>query len=131
VSADDADRLYPGVPYSYSASTPGGAVFTAGACPLDPDGTVVAHGDIAAQTRQTLENLFAALSDVGCGAADVVKTTVYVATSDQSDLLGAWEVVEEAFGSDGPPSTLVGVTVLGYRHQLVEIEAVAAAPASR
>jgi hypothetical protein len=37
-----------------------------------------------------------------------------------------WEVVEAAFGELDAPSTLLGVTVLGYADQLVEIEAVAA-----
>jgi hypothetical protein len=36
------------------------------------------------------------------------------------------ERVERRFGSDGPPSTLLGVSVLGFADQLVEIEAVAA-----
>jgi enamine deaminase RidA (YjgF/YER057c/UK114 family) len=76
--------------------------------------------------RQTLENLVVALRSAGCGLEDVVKTTVYVATNDQADLLAAWELVEERFGSDGPPSTLLGVSVLGFPDQLVEIEAVAA-----
>jgi len=35
-------------------------------------------------------------------------------------------VVEAAFGEHDAPSTLLGVTVLGYTDQLVEIEAVAA-----
>jgi enamine deaminase RidA (YjgF/YER057c/UK114 family) len=34
-------------------------------------------------------------------------------------------VVHAAFGEHAPPSTLVGVTVLGYPDQLVEVEAVA------
>jgi enamine deaminase RidA (YjgF/YER057c/UK114 family) len=51
---------------------------------------------------------------------------VYVASADQADLLSAWAEVEETFGSDGPPSTLLGVSVLGFTGQLVEIEAVAA-----
>ncbi|GAA3271745.1 hypothetical protein AAU01_18730 [Paenarthrobacter aurescens] len=38
----------------------------------------------------------------------------------------AWDVVRAAFGDHDVPSTLMGVTVLGYDHQLVEIEAVAA-----
>ena len=38
----------------------------------------------------------------------------------------AWEVVREAFGEHDAPSTLLGVTVLGYDDQLVKIEAVAA-----
>jgi hypothetical protein len=37
-----------------------------------------------------------------------------------------WTLVEEVFGKRGPPSTLLGVTVLGWPGQLVEIEAVAA-----
>jgi enamine deaminase RidA (YjgF/YER057c/UK114 family) len=97
---------------------------------LDSEGKLVAAGDLVAQTELTLENLLAALSEAGCGPEDVVKTTIYVATTSQSDLTAAWDVVEEAFGSSGPPSTLVGVTVLGYSGQLVEIEAVAAGPGS-
>ena len=57
-----------------------------------------------------------------------MKTTVYVASTERSDLHAAWEVVQERFGSDGPPSTLLGVTVLGFTDQLVEVEAVAARP---
>lgn len=40
--------------------------------------------------------------------------------------MAAWEVVRDAFGDHDPPNTLMGVTVLGYDDQLVEIEAVAA-----
>jgi hypothetical protein len=36
--------------------------------------------------------------------------------------------VEDAFAPHRPPSTLLGVSLLGYPDQLVEIEAVAAAP---
>ena len=43
-------------------------------------------------------------------------------------MLTVWAVVRDAFGSHDPPSTLVGVTVLGYSGQLVEIEAIAIAP---
>jgi hypothetical protein len=37
-----------------------------------------------------------------------------------------WAVVRDAFGEHDVPSTLMGVTVLGYEDQLVEIEAIAA-----
>ncbi|HEX5288539.1 MAG TPA: RidA family protein, partial [Streptosporangiaceae bacterium] len=43
------------------------------------------------------------------------------------DLVAAWDVVSAAFGEHDAPSTLLGVTVLGYPGQLVEIEAVAVA----
>ena len=101
-------------------------VFTAGACPLDANGDVVGHGDLAVQTRKALDNLLLALDAAGCGVEDVVKTTVYVATSEDADLATVWGLVEEVFGKGGPPSTLLGITVLGWPGQLVEIEAVAA-----
>ena len=59
-------------------------------------------------------------------AEDVLVTRVLVASSRQEDLVAAWEVVRDAFGQHDVPSTLMGVTVLGYTDQLVEIEAVAA-----
>ena len=118
--------LYAGVPYSYAAIAPAGTVFTAGACPLDGNGEVVGPGDVAKQTRRTLDNLLIALENAGCTPADIIKTTVYVATNDRADLATAWRVVEEILGIQGPPSTLLGVAVLGWPGQLVEVEAVAA-----
>lgn len=113
-------------PYAYAAvSDPGRMVFTAGACPLDADGATVAVGDVAGQARCVMANLATALEAAGAGLRDVLKTTVYVATTDREDLLRAWEVVRETFGEHDAPSTLVGVTVLGYPGQLVEVEAVA------
>ena len=40
-------------------------------------------------------------------------------------LVAVWDVVRAAFGDHDAPSTLLGVTVLGWPDQLVEIEAVA------
>jgi enamine deaminase RidA (YjgF/YER057c/UK114 family) len=54
---------------------------------------------------------------------------VLVASSDRADLVTAWDVVHDAFRTHEAPSTLMGVTVLGYPDQLVEIEAVAAVAA--
>ncbi len=67
-----------------------------------------------------------ALAESGASLSDVISTRVLVASSEQADLVAAWEVVRDAFGDHDPPSTLMGVTVLGYDDQLVEIEAVAA-----
>jgi hypothetical protein len=67
-----------------------------------------------------------ALREAGAEITDVISTRVLVASTRQADLVTAWEVVREAFGEHDVPSTLLGVTVLGYNHQLVEIEAVAA-----
>jgi enamine deaminase RidA (YjgF/YER057c/UK114 family) len=119
-------RLFPGAPYAYAAAAPGtGLIFTAGACPLDDKGQVVPPGDVAGQMRQALANLQAALAECGATLRDVLKTTVYVASSRREDLLAAWNEVAAAFGDHDAPSTLLGVAVLGYQGQLAEIEAIA------
>ena len=103
-------------------------MYAAGACPLDGDGAVVAPGDVAGQTAQVMANLEESLRAAGSGLHDVLKTTVYVASSDRDDLVAAWNVVRAAFGDHDAPSTLLGVAVLGYPDQLVEVEAVAVRP---
>ena len=75
-----------------------------------------------------MQNLQIALRAAGADLDDVLKTTVYVATDDRADLVTAWEVVKRHFGNHDAPSTLLGVAVLGYPDQLVEVEAVAAVP---
>ena len=113
-------------PYAYAAvAGPGRAVFTAGACPLDANGTTVAVGDVGGQAQQVMANLIITLAAAGAALTDVVKTTVYVASTQRQDLVTAWDVVREAFGDHDAPSTLLGVTVLGYEDQLVEVEAIA------
>lgn len=114
--------------YAYAATAPAEArlIFLAGACPLDADGATVAVGDVAGQAAQAVANLRTALADAGADLHDVISTRVLVATRRQEDLVTAWQVVRDAFGAHDVPSTLMGVTVLGYHDQLVEIEAVAA-----
>jgi enamine deaminase RidA (YjgF/YER057c/UK114 family) len=115
-------------PYAYAAVAHGATrlVFTAGACPLDALGNTVSVGDVAGQAEQVMVNLRVALRAAGADLDSVVKTTVYVATQRREDLLAAWEVVSRHFGDHDAPSTLLGVAVLGYRDQLIEVEAVAA-----
>ena len=116
------------VPYAYAATAPAGTryVFMAGACPLDADGTVTDVGDLEGQAHQVLRNLDVALGAAGCRLTDVVQTRVLVASSDRADLARVWKVVQDRFGEHDAPSTLLGVTVLGWPDQLVEIEAIAA-----
>ena len=126
-----SDSLAGTVPYAYAAVTaPGRTVWTAGACPLDERGTVVAPGDVAAQARRVMANLVVALDAAGARLTDVARSTVYVASADRADLVAVWDVVRAAFGDHDAPSTLLGVAVLGYPDQLVEVEAVAVLPES-
>jgi enamine deaminase RidA (YjgF/YER057c/UK114 family) len=119
--------------YAYAAVVDGPvrSIFTAGACPLDAEGNTVAPGDYAAQAEQVMANLVTALEHAGATLADVVKSTVYVASADRADLVTAWSVVRRHFGGHDAPSTLLGVTVLGYQDQLVEVEAVAVTRATQ
>ncbi|WP_067439466.1 Rid family hydrolase [Nocardioides jensenii] len=115
-------------PYAYAATAPAGArmIFLAGSCPIGDDGSTVAVGDVAGQAARCIENLQQALAVADARLTDVISTRVLVASTERSDLVAAWEVVAAAFGPHDVPSTLLGVSVLGYPDQLVEVEAVAA-----
>ncbi|MGP4078516.1 RidA family protein [Pseudalkalibacillus sp. R45] len=116
------------VDYAYASRVPSGMelLFLAGACPLNRDGEVLNLSDYKLQAKLCVENLKEALKECGASLNDVVYTRVLVASQNQSDLVTAWETIRNEFGDHDVPSTLSGVTVLGYANQLVEIEAVAA-----
>jgi enamine deaminase RidA (YjgF/YER057c/UK114 family) len=123
-----ASGLSQQVPYAYAAVVSAGArlVVTAGACPLDAEGRTVAVGDVAGQAEEVMGNLVAALAAAGAGIGDLVASTIYVASTERADLVTAWDVVRRHLGPHDAPSTLLGVTVLGYPDQLVEVQAIAA-----
>lgn len=123
-----ASALSDAAQYAYAATAPKDArlIFLAGACPLNDDGSTAAVGDYAGQAERCIETLRGALAAAGAQLTDVISTRVLVASARQADLGTAWRVVRDAFGTHDVPSTLLGVTVLGYDDQLVEIEAVAA-----
>ncbi len=125
VELRNVDTLAPPPGYSHVAVGRGGTmVFTAGAVPLDAQGELVGEGDAVAQAEKVIENLLAALETGGAGPGDVAKTTVYVAGVSHAVQVDVWQVVRNsAIGA--APSTLVGVPILGYRGQLVEVEAIA------
>ncbi|MCW2565486.1 MAG: hypothetical protein QOD59_5316 [Mycobacterium sp.] len=114
--------------YAYAATAPKDArlIFLAGACPLDENGSTVAVGDYARQAAVCIDTMTRALVEAGATLEDVISTRVLVASTKREDLVTAWAVVRDAFGDHDVPSTLMGVTVLGYADQLVEVEAVAA-----
>ncbi|TFD71188.1 RidA family protein [Cryobacterium sp. Hb1] len=115
--------------YASAATAPAEArlIFRAGVCPLYLDGCTAGVGDYAAQASEAMEDLVTALRAAEAELSDVLSTRVLVASSKQSDLVDAWAVNRDAFRPHDVPSTLMGVTILGYTDQLVEIEAVAAA----
>ncbi len=123
-----ATDLFPPPGYAHAVTSEGGRiVHCAGACPIDEEGRVV-DGGVATQTLQCLANLRSQLEAAGAGFADIVQARIYVATMTREDLVQAWRVVEETpVGSAA--CTLLGVAVLGYDRQVVEIEVTAVIPA--
>ena len=125
VRLQDVHGLAPPPGYSHVAIGTGRTlVATAGAVPLDPQGNVVGPDDYGVQTEQVIRNLLAALEAGGAGPEDILKTTVFVVGGSHAGQNAVWSVVRSSAIAQAP-STLVGVELLGYTGQLVEIEALA------
>ena len=84
-------------------------------------GTTGSGDDIAAQTRDALRRIEAALSEVGATLRDVVRTRIYV--TDIAKWLDVAAVHAEAFGDIKPVATMVEVSALIDPALQVEIEA--------
>lgn len=84
-------------------------------------GTVGAGDDIAAQARDALERIEAALHEAGAALSDVVRTRKYVTDISHWRELGA--VHAEFFGEIRPATSMVEVSALIAPGLFVEIEA--------
>lgn len=100
----------------------GGFVFVAGEKGIDPRTNKLVTGGIAAETRQTLENIQAILEAAGSSLDKAVATTVYLV--DIGEFAQMNEVYAQYFTKDAPGRTTVGVTALPAGAQ-VEITVVA------
>jgi len=107
--------------YRY-AEVVGDQLFVAGQVPHDSDGVLLGAGDPAAQASACLDNLRRVLQVHGFDHPDIRRLVVYV-VGEQQNLSTAWSAVRGWFGGEVPPATLLGVNLLGYEHQLVEIDA--------
>ncbi len=108
-------------PYS-PAIVANGMVFTAGQTGSDPATKKLVEGGIAAQTRQTLNNVKAVLEAAGTSLDNVVKTTVFLA--DMNDFAAMNAVYGEFFPQPYPARSTVQVARLPG-DALVEIETIA------
>lgn len=107
-------------PYSQAVEL-NGTVFVSGQIPVNPKDGSMPQG-IEAQTRQSLDNLFAILGEAGLVSDNVVKTTVLLA--DINDFAAMNAVYAEYFKGDKPARACFQVAALP-KGALVEIEAVA------
>jgi enamine deaminase RidA (YjgF/YER057c/UK114 family) len=103
----------------------GGLVAVSGQVGLDASGRLVGP-DVGEQTRQAFENLRAVLASAGCGFADVLRLTIYIAAPALAPAVA--EVRRDFLVEPWPASTMVVAQLLSPEW-LVEIDAIAAAPA--
>ena len=104
----------------------GDFIFVSGQGPVDPLPTRLSPGDIAHQTRVTLENIRVILGACGATLSDVVKCSVFL--KDASEFKQMNEVYAEFFPQDRPARTTIEAK-FHNAEMLVEIDCVAYRPA--
>jgi 2-iminobutanoate/2-iminopropanoate deaminase len=120
VSTDKAPKAIG--PYSQAIAM-GNLVFTSGQVPLDPKTQQMVEGDVRVQAERVMDNLAAVLAAAGCGFADVVKATIFLA--DLNDFGAVNEVYGKRFSSAPPARSTVQVAALPKGARL-EIDLIAA-----
>jgi enamine deaminase RidA (YjgF/YER057c/UK114 family) len=107
--------------YGFSrALRTGNRILVSGTAPVEPDGSSTS-GDAAAQARRCLAIIVAAIEELGSGAADVVRTRMFITDPADADAIGA--VHGEVFGTIRPAATMVVVSALLRPEWRIEIEA--------
>ena len=122
-----SERVHEPVTPSYSHAVRAGPfLFVAGQVARDRDGRIVGPGDVAAQTRQSLDNIRALVEAAGGTLDDVVETIVYLTDMRHRDVV--MDLLTAYFAAPTPASTLVQVAALANESFLVEISARAVLP---
>ena len=107
-------------PYSQAVEI-NGTLFVSGQLPVNPLDGSMPEG-IEAQTRQSLDNVFAILKEAGLGADDVAKTCVLL--QDIKDFGAMNAIYAEYFPGTKPARVCYQVAALP-KGALVEIDAIA------
>ena len=117
-------------PFSHGVAikNPGTIIILAGQVAFDRHGPnrQLVPGDLAAQTRQAIQNIRTLLGQCGATLKDVVDLTAYLTDIDRFEEAG--RVAMEHFTDPLPTLTLIGVKALAFPALLIEIRAVAVLP---
>ena len=101
----------------------GNIVTVSGTTATGPDGTALHPGDTGAQARVCLARVEEALTALGAGLEDIIRTSVYLAPGASWEQAAA--VHREMLGDVRPANTMLYVGSLIGDGFLVEIEAMA------
>jgi len=109
-----------------AADARGQLLFISGMTSKRADGSIAGVGDIEAQTRQTCENVKAAVEAAGGSMADICRVDVYV--KSMADFDAIHRVRRQYFPDPPPASTMVQITGFTHPDYLIEINATAVLP---
>ena len=122
---------HPGYSRAITIEGPAKFVLIAGTTPADENYRCVAPGDLRAQYLKVLENLEISLTAAGATWDDVVYRRTFVIDVDAYLALTRDPSLPRVFPRDAMPgSTMIGVTRLSDPEFLIEVDLVAAVPAS-
>ena len=108
-------------PYSQAVEIKG-TLYVSGQIPFIPETMTLISENVKEQTKQSLENVKAILSEAGYSLSDVVKATVFI--KDMNDFAAINEVYSEYLGEVKPARACVEVARLP-KDVKVEIEVIA------
>ena len=100
-----------------------------GTAPLGPDGKTVGKGDAAAHARRCFEIIESALTEVGAGLADVIRTRIFLTRIQ--DWQAVADIHGEFFRGIHPATTVVQIVSFIDPDWLIEVEADAIAAAEK
>ena len=112
-------------PYSQAIEA-NGLIYTSGQIALKADGSMET-GDVEHQAHQVMKNLFYVLEAGGAHFNDVIKTTIYLDSMDDFEVVN--NVYAHYFGTHKPARSTIAVQTLP-KNALVEIECIALAGAN-
>ncbi len=106
-----------------AADARGRLVFISGMTSKHAHGGVAGVGDIEAQTRQTCENVKAAVEAAGGTMADICRVDVFVKSMADFDVIH--RVRRQYFPDPPPASTMVQISGFTHPDYLIEMNAIA------